>query len=96
MNHVIPLIINQKMLQPGFNKGVNRFLYFLPVCAVIADHKLVDRQAAVHLEIKDCFGFFEGKDTVGHQPGDIVFLMICHLVNDPCGDQPGHFLPALL
>ena len=74
--------MNQKALQPCSDKSVNRFLNFLPVAAVIAGHKFIDRQTAVHLKVKDRLRLFKRKDTVGHEPGNIVFFMIRHFVND--------------
>lgn len=85
--YFISLVMNQKALQSGSDKSVNGFLNFFPVSTMIADHKLVDGQAAVHLKIEYGFRFFKGKNTVGHQPGDIVFFMVRHLINDPCGDR---------
>ena len=79
--------MNQKALQSGPDKSVDGFLDFFPVIAMIADHKLVDCQAAVHLEIEDGFRFLKGKNAAGHQPGDVMFFMVRHLVNDPCGDR---------
>ena len=78
--------MNQETLQPCFDKSVNRFLYFLPVTAMVTGHKLIDCQAAVHLKVEDSLRFFKRKNTVGHEPGNIVFLMIRHFVNDPRKD----------
>ena len=76
------LIMNQKALQTCFDKSVNRFLYFFPVAAVIAGHKFIDCQAAVHLKLEDGFRLFKRKDAVRHEPGNILFLMIRHFVNN--------------
>ncbi len=80
------LVMNQETLQPCLDKGVNRFLYFLPVAAVIAGHEFINCQAAVHLKVEDGFRLFKRKDAVRHEPSNIVFLMIRHFVNDPRKD----------
>ena len=74
--------MNQETLQPCFDKSVNRFLYFLPVAAVIAGHEFINCQAAVHLKVEDGFRLFKRKDAVRHEPGNILFLMIRHFVNN--------------
>ena len=79
--------MDQKALQAGPDKSVDGFLDFFPVIAMIADHKPVDGQAAVHLEIEDGFRLFKSKDAVGHQPGDKVLLMVRHLIDDFRGDR---------
>ena len=78
--HFIPLIMNQKAFQPGLYKGIS--LYLFPVIAMIAEHKFIDGQATIHLEIKYCFRFLKGENAVGHKPGDVVFFMISHLIDD--------------
>ena len=83
----IPLIMNQKAFQPGPDKGINNLLYLFPITAMVAEHQLIDSQAAVHLEIKYGFRFLKSKNTVGHKPGNIMLLVVRHPVNDPAGNR---------
>ena len=64
MLQLISLIPNEEGFQPRADKLIDGPLYLFPVRAVIAQHDFIDGQAAVHLEIKDGFGLFEGKETV--------------------------------
>lgn len=79
--------MNQKALQPRLDKGVDRPLYFLPVAAVIAGHQFIDGQTAVHLKMEDGLRFLERENAVGHKPGNIMFLMVRHFVDDPCENR---------
>lgn len=78
----ISLIMNQKAFQSGPDKGINDPLDLFPITAVVAEHQFIDSQAAVHLEIEDSLRLFKGEEAVGHKPGDVVFLMVGHLIND--------------
>ena len=60
----VPLIVDQKGFQTGPDKTVYGLLNLFPVGAVVAEHNLIDSQAAVHLEIEDGLGLLECEKTV--------------------------------
>ena len=82
-----PLIPNQIGLQAGPDKAVDDPLDFPPIGTFVAEHDLVDGEAAVHLKVKNSLGLLKGQEAVGHEIGDIPFLVIIgQLVQESAGD----------